>query len=116
MATQQCLLRVRTYGAGTPIAGVLAPRARLGFRGAVGRRQQLGFVAPPALAPHYMDPTNGASRQRPIRVLIFLGSISGPHMIASWAYHQQSPTCTRDNHIGKLSFQPVKCVTRKVYV
>jgi hypothetical protein len=23
-------------------------------------------------------------------------------MIASWAHHQQSPTCTRDNHIGKL--------------
>jgi hypothetical protein len=23
-------------------------------------------------------------------------------MIASYAYHQQSPTCTRDNHIGKL--------------
>jgi hypothetical protein len=23
-------------------------------------------------------------------------------IIASWAHHQQSPTCTRDNHIGKI--------------
>jgi hypothetical protein len=40
-------------------------------------------------APHYIDPTNGLSRRRLIRVLIHLGSISGPGMIGSWAYHQQ---------------------------
>jgi hypothetical protein len=67
-------------------------------------------------APHYIDPTNGPSRQKPIRVLILLGSISGPRMIASWAYNQQSPICTRDNHIGKFLFQLVKCVTLKVYI
>ena len=43
-ATQRRLLGVHTYGAGTPITGVLAPRARLGF-GAKERRRQLGFVA-----------------------------------------------------------------------
>ena len=32
-AMQQRLLGVHTYGAGTPITGVLAPRARLGFGG-----------------------------------------------------------------------------------
>ena len=32
-ATQRRLLEVHTYGAGTPITGVLAPRARLGFGG-----------------------------------------------------------------------------------
>ena len=42
-ATQRRLLGVHTYGAGTPITGVLAPRARLGF-GAKERRRQLGFV------------------------------------------------------------------------
>jgi hypothetical protein len=73
-------------------------------------------LTPHSPAPHYIDPTNGLSSRRPIRVLILLGSISSPRMIASWAYHQQSPTCTRDNHIGKFSFQPIKCVTCKVYV
>ena len=42
-ATQRRLLGVHTYGAGTPITGVLAPRARLGF-GGKERRRQLGFV------------------------------------------------------------------------
>jgi len=60
----------------------------------VARRQWLGFMAresssAPSPAPHYIDPSNGPSRQRPIKVLIFLGSIFGPHMIVSWAYHQQ---------------------------
>ena len=32
-ATQRRLLKVHTYGAGTPITGVLALRARLGFGG-----------------------------------------------------------------------------------
>jgi hypothetical protein len=27
-------------------------------------------------------------------------------MMGSWAYHQQSPTCTRDNRTGKLSNIP----------
>jgi hypothetical protein len=67
-------------------------------------------------APHYIDPPNGPSHRKPIRVIILLESISGPCIIASRAYHQQSPTCTRNNHIGKFSFQPVKCVTRKVYM
>ena len=43
-ATQRRLLEVHTYGAGTPITGVLAPRARLGF-GAKERRGQLGLLA-----------------------------------------------------------------------
>ena len=34
-ATQRRLLGVHTYGAGTSCAGVLAPRARLGFHGEV---------------------------------------------------------------------------------
>ena len=42
-ATQRRLLGVHTYGAGTPIIGVLSPRARLGF-GTKERRRQLGFV------------------------------------------------------------------------
>jgi len=53
-ATQRRLLGVHTYGAGTPITGVLAPRARLGF-GTKERRRQLGFVAretsPPTAPP-----------------------------------------------------------------
>ena len=33
------------YRAGMPIASVLAPCVRLGFRGQVERRQRLGFMA-----------------------------------------------------------------------
>ena len=52
-AMQRRLLGVHTYGAGTPIIGVLAPRARLGF-GGKERRRQPRFVArdcPPPTAP-----------------------------------------------------------------
>ena len=77
-ATQRRLLGVHTYGAGTPITGVLAPRARLGFGGEgeamtarVCRARMSSSHSP---APHYIDPTNGLSYQRPIRVLFLLGS------------------------------------------
>ena len=92
-ATQRHLLGVHTYGAGILITGVLAPRVWLGFGGEVERRQRLEFMAidhhvPLALLV-IIYPTNGPSHRKPIRVLIFLGSISNAHMIASWAYHQQ---------------------------
>ena len=75
-ATQRRLLGVHTYGAGTPITGVLAPHVQLGFGGegevtaarVCGTR--MSFHSP---APHYIDPTNGLSNQRPIRVLFLLG-------------------------------------------
>ena len=76
-ATQRRLLGVHTYGAGTPITGVLAPRARLGFGGegeaTAARVCGARMSSSHSPAPHYIDPTNGLSNQRPIRVLFLLG-------------------------------------------
>ena len=79
-AMQRCLLGVHIYGAGTPVAGVLAPRTRLVLFGKVekGAARVYGARASSAHspAPHYIDPTNGPSRQKLIRVLLFLKSTS----------------------------------------
>ena len=77
-ATQRRLLGVHTYGAGTPITGVLAPHVQLGFGGegeaTAARVCRARMSSSHSLAPRYIDPPNGLPNQRPIRVLFLLGS------------------------------------------
>jgi hypothetical protein len=100
---QQRIHEVHTYRDGMLRMGVLAPLAQLGlWRSSVERRWRLGFhvmacrcmspLAPPLI---FIEHDNGLPCCRPISTLIRIV------MIASWAYHQQSPTCTKDSHIGK---------------
>jgi hypothetical protein len=93
------------YRDGMSCVGVLAPRAQLPLRGSAERWRRLEFhvVAcmellnhSPSSAPLFIEHTNGLYHHRPISPLIQIV------MIASWTHHQQSPTWTRDNHIGKL--------------
>jgi hypothetical protein len=55
----------------------------------------------------FIEHANGFSRWRLISTLIWLGSniswtLIQIVMITFWAHHQQSLTCTRDNHICNL--------------
>jgi hypothetical protein len=100
-----------------PDVSVLAPHVRLGRRqeegGGKGEARLTSQGAP--LCPYYVyiGRTNGLLSHKPISNpnpswinILLLRPLNRIVMIGSWAYHQQSPTCTRDNHLCKLSNIP----------